>query len=97
MALDIAGQDHDPGTYRPALLAMLEARSVALVGASSRPGSLGERMVAEVGRSPATPRIHLVNPRYRRIDGRPCHPSLADLPETVDLVLLGVPDPALAE
>ncbi len=93
----LMGPDHDPGTYRPALLAMLEARTVALVGASSRPGSLGERMVAEVGRSPAAPRIYLVNPRYQRIAGLPCHPSLADLPETVDLVLLGVPDSALAE
>ncbi len=91
------GPDHDPGTYRPALLAMLEARSVALVGASSRPGSLGERMVAEVSRSPAAPRVYLVNPRYQQIDGRPCHPSLADLPETADLVLLAIPDSALAE
>jgi acyl-CoA synthetase (NDP forming) len=93
----LLGPDGDPGTYRPALLAMLEARSVALVGASSRPGSLGERMVAEVSRSPAAPRVYLVNPRYQRIGGLPCHPSLADLPETVDLVLLGVPDSALAE
>jgi acetate---CoA ligase (ADP-forming) len=93
----LPGPDHDPGTYRPALLAMLEARSVALVGASSRPGSLGERMVAEVSRSPAAPRIYPVNPRYQQIAGLPCHPSLADLPETVDLVLLGVPDSALAE
>ena len=93
----LLGPGHDPGTYRPALLAMLEARSVALVGASSRPGSLGERMLAEVSRSPAGPRIYPVNPRYREIAGRPCHPSLADLPETVNLVLLGVPDSALAE
>ena len=85
-----------PGSYRPPLLAMLEARSMALVGASERPGSLGARMVAEARRSPARPRIHLVNPRYRRLAGQPCHPSLADLPEPVDLVLLGVPDPALA-
>ena len=93
----LPGPGHDPGTYRPPLLAMLEARSVALVGASSRPGSLGERMLAEVSRSPAGPRIYPVNPRYREIAGRPCHPSLADLPETVDLVLLGIPDSALAE
>jgi acetate---CoA ligase (ADP-forming) len=93
----LPGPDHDPGTYRPALLAMLEARSVALVGASSRPGSLGERMVAEVSRSPAAPRIYPVNPRYQQVAGLRCHPSLADLPETVDLVLLGVPDSALAE
>ena len=84
------------GPRRPALLAMLEARTVALVGASPRPGSLGERMVAEVGRSPAAPSSYLVNPRYQQITGRPCYPSLADLPEPVDLVLLGVPDTALA-
>src|SRR5438876_651262 len=93
----LLGPDHDPGTYRPAMLAMLEARSVALVGASSLPGSLGERMLAEVSRSPAAPRIYPVNPRYQRIAGRRCPPSLADLPDTVDLVLLGVPDSALAE
>jgi acetate---CoA ligase (ADP-forming) len=91
-----AGAEPIPGSCRPALLAMLEARSVALVGASERPGSLGARMIAEVSRSPARPRIHLVNPRYQRLAGQPCHPSLADLPEPVDLVLLGVPDAALA-
>jgi acetate---CoA ligase (ADP-forming) len=78
-----------------ALAAMLEARSVALVGASSRPGSLGERMVAEVPASPSRPRVYLVNPRYDEIAGLRCHPRLADLPEPVDLVLLGVPDSAL--
>jgi len=81
---------------RPALTAMLEARSVAVVGASARPGSLGERMIAELARSPAAPRTYLVNPRYAEIGGTACHPSLADLPEPVDLVLLGVPDAALA-
>jgi acetate---CoA ligase (ADP-forming) len=90
-----AGEAGPAGTS-PALTAMLEARSVAVVGASSRPGSLGERMISEVVRSAAAPRVYLVNPRYQRIGGMPCHPSLADLPEPVDLVLLGVPDAALA-
>ena len=75
---------------------MLEARSVALVGASPRPGTLGHRMVAEVARSPAAPAMYLVNPKYREIGGVPCHPSLAALRSPVDLVLLGVPDAALA-
>jgi acyl-CoA synthetase (NDP forming) len=79
-----------------AVVAMLEARSVALVGASPRPGSLGERMIMEAGRSTSRPRTYLVNPRYREIGGTACHPSLADLPEPVDLALLGVPDAALA-
>jgi acyl-CoA synthetase (NDP forming) len=71
---------------------MLEARSVVLVGASERPGSLGARMVAEVSRSPSRPRVHLVNPRY----GAPYLPGIADVPEPPDLVLLAVPDHALA-
>jgi acyl-CoA synthetase (NDP forming) len=74
---------------------MLEARSIALVGASPRPGTFGQRMVDEVARSPARPDMYLVNPRYREICGRPCYPSLADLPAPVDLVLLAVPDAAL--
>ncbi len=84
---------------RPAgpVRALLEPRSIALVGASARPGSFGHRMVTEVGRSRPGLDVRLVNPRYGEIDGRPCVGSLADLDEPVDLVLLGVPDSALEE
>ena len=79
------------------LAVMLEARSVALVGASPRPGSLGARMIEEVAKSPARPLSHLVNPRYSEIDGARCYPSIAGLPGPVDLALLAVPDAALEE
>jgi len=74
---------------------MLEARSVVLVGASPRPGSLGARMIEEVSKSPSRPRTYLVNPRYGDIGGVRCYPGLAELPEPVDLALLAVPDAAL--
>ena len=80
-----------------AVTAMLEARTVALVGASARPGSLGARMVDQVARSPSRPRIYLVNPRYPDIGGVPCLPSLAEVPEPADLVLLAVPDTVLED
>jgi acetate---CoA ligase (ADP-forming) len=90
-----------PGTVSPAadgpVRAMLEARSIALVGASARPGSFGSRMLEEVGKSGARPRIYPVNPRYAELDGRRCYPSLAELPEAPDLALLAVPDGALEE
>ena len=76
---------------------MLEARSVALVGAAPRPGSLGARMIEEVAKSASRPRIYLVNPRYAEIGGTRCHPDLAELPGPVDLALLAVPDAALEE
>jgi acyl-CoA synthetase (NDP forming) len=74
---------------------MLEARSVALVGASPRTGSLGARMIDEVAKSPSRPRTYLVNPRYSEICGTRCYSGLAELPESVDLALLAVPDAAL--
>jgi acyl-CoA synthetase (NDP forming) len=76
-----------------AVAAMLGARSMAVVGASARPGSFGARMVLEAQRGSA--RAHLVNPRYDRIGESACVPSLADLDEPIDVVLLGVPDSAV--
>ena len=78
-----------------ALVPMLEARSVALVGASPRPGSFGRRMSEEIAKSTSRPRIYPVNPKYSELDGRRCYSSLSDLPEAVDLALLAVPDAAL--
>ncbi len=75
----------------------LEARSVALVGASARPGSLGQRMVDEVLRSPGYEQVWLVNPSYDEVAGRPCLPSLAELDAAPDLVLLGVGDTRLVD
>ena len=79
------------------LAVMLEARSLALVGGSPRPGSLGARMIEEVAKSASRPRAYLVNPRYDAIGGTRCYPGLADLPEPADLALLAVPDAALED
>lgn len=80
---------------RAAVAAMLGARSVAVVGASARAGSFGERMVTEALRGSA--RVHLVNPRYHRIGELACASALSDLDEPVDVALLGVPDSALLD
>jgi acyl-CoA synthetase (NDP forming) len=74
---------------------MLGARSMALVGASARPDSLGSRMIIEAQRGSA--RFHLVNPRYDRIGDLPCVPSIGDVDGPVDVALLGVPDAALPD
>jgi acetate---CoA ligase (ADP-forming) len=76
---------------------MLEAGSVALVGASQRAGSFGRRMTEEVAKSQCRPRLYPVNPKYDEVGGLPCYPSLADLPDPPDLALLAVPDAALAQ
>lgn len=76
---------------------MLEAGSVALVGASRTAGSFGDRALTELERSPGAPAIHLVNPRYagEEIRGHPVVASLDEVAGPVDVVLLAVGDASL--
>jgi acyl-CoA synthetase (NDP forming) len=76
------------GAHR--LTPLLAPRSIALVGASPKYESVGNGMIRGVREGAFGGRLHLVNPNYREIDGLPCYPSLAALPETVDHVVLGV-------
>jgi len=69
---------------------MLEARSVAVVGASVKTGSLGRQMMAELRRGGFDGAVYPVNPGYDEVDGFRCYPSLLEVPEPVDLAILGV-------
>src|ERR1700712_5153482 len=86
-----------PMTREGNLSAMLGARSIAVVGASSRPGSFGRRLAIEALRSPSSPDVHLVNPHLTEGLGNGCVPTLTDVPRPVGLVLMGVPDRVLVD
>jgi acyl-CoA synthetase (NDP forming) len=77
------------------LTALLEPRSIAVVGASARRGSFGDQLVGQLLGGGYKGEVHLVNPRYAEVAGRPSLPSLADLPGPVDLAVLAVPNAAL--
>jgi acyl-CoA synthetase (NDP forming) len=81
------GTTRDP---KDALRSMLEARSVAVVGASVKPGSLGAQMMAELRRGGFDGAVYPVNPGYDEIDGFACYPSILEVPDPVDLAILGV-------
>jgi acyl-CoA synthetase (NDP forming) len=74
---------------------LLAPRSIAVVGASARRGSFGDQLVGQLLGGGYRGAVHLVNPRYAEVAGRPCLPSLADLPGPVDLAVLAVPNAAL--
>jgi acetate---CoA ligase (ADP-forming) len=69
---------------------LLAPRSLALVGASTRADSPGNSMVKMPLLAGYEGRLYPVNPRYDAIEGVPCFPSLAALPDAVDHVVLGV-------
>src|SRR5579863_6773297 len=76
---------------------LLRPRSVAIVGASPEPGSIGNNVLANLERSGFAGDIHLVSRNRAEIAGRPCVPSIDQLPKGVDSVVLIVPESAVAE
>jgi acyl-CoA synthetase (NDP forming) len=70
------------------LAPLLAPRSLALVGASPRPGSFGHGMIDAAKNCGYEGALYLVNPRYDAIDDEPCYASLKDLPEVPQHVVL---------
>ncbi|MCW3835653.1 acetate--CoA ligase family protein [Sphingomonas canadensis] len=74
---------------------LLSPRSVAIVGASDKPGALGASCLQNLLDRGFSGDIHLINPNRDRIGDRPCLKSIDDLPEGVDAAVLAIPGPAV--
>jgi acyl-CoA synthetase (NDP forming) len=82
--------DKNTGTAHR-LAPLLTPQSVALIGASPKAGTVGRGMIASATMGDVKPaRIHLINPNYPEIEGQRAYPSLAEVPERVDMAVLGV-------
>lgn len=71
--------------------AIINARSIAIVGASGKPGKFGHALVAAQLAMGFEGPLYLVNPGEEEILGRRTYPSLESLPEAPDLVYLTIP------
>jgi acetate---CoA ligase (ADP-forming) len=65
-------------------------RSIAVVGATERPG-YGARLLTTLMRTGYDGSIYSVNPSRSRVFGLPCYTSVLDLPDVPDLVAVLVP------
>ena len=75
--------------------ALLNPKSVAIVGASDRPGNWSLRVFQTLRRFSFPGPIYPVNPRNKTVwDGETCYPSLSDLPQAPDHVVVIVPGAA---
>ncbi len=65
--------------------------SVAVIGASRRPGTVGRAILDNIRAAGYGGRLYLVNPRARQVGGEPYLASALDLPEPADLAVIAVP------
>ena len=77
------------------LNALFNPASVALIGASERPGSLGAALTCNLLAGGFNGELFLLSRRHRRIQDRPAFAHLADLPHPPDLAIIATPLPTV--
>ncbi|CAD7698248.1 unnamed protein product [Ostreobium quekettii] len=71
--------------------AIFAPESVAVIGATDRPGSVGRTVLWNLISSPFGGTVFPINPRRRSVLGIEAHPSVRSLPEPVDLAVIVTP------
>ena len=79
------------------LTRLLRPRSVAIVGVSPEPGSIGANALDNLTSIGFRGDIHLVSRTNREIGGRRCYSSIDELPDGIDAAVLAVPRQATVD
>jgi acetyltransferase len=77
--------------WRRSLDPLFAPSSVAVIGASASPGSVGSILIRNLLENPFGGVVYPVNPRRKSVHGVRCHASLADVPDVVDLAVIATP------
>lgn len=65
-------------------------RSIALVGASSTPGKIGNSILDSLVNYDYKNPVYPINPKVEEIFGRKCYESIQDIPGDVDMVVVSI-------
>ena len=91
----VAGRDRHANVA--SLEPLLNPRSVAVVGAGRRPGSIGRTILLNIRDAGFAGTLYAVSPGGGDVAGAPCIPSVAELPEAPDLAVVTVPAARVVE
>jgi acetate---CoA ligase (ADP-forming) len=80
-------QDREPSSLDP----LFRPRSIAVVGASRTPGTVGYEIVHNLLLEGFTGAIYPVNPHARSVHSVPAYCSIAEIPDEIDLGVISVP------
>jgi acetyltransferase len=70
---------------------LFRPRSVALIGATDRPGHVGTVVLRNLRRAGLKVPLYLVNPQHHELDGLPVYADVASLPAAPDLAVIMTP------
>jgi acetyl coenzyme A synthetase (ADP forming)-like protein len=76
---------------------LLRPKSIAVIGASRRPGTIGHELVRNLVGTGFQGPVYPVNPLADHVASVPCWPAVGAVPEPVDLAVIAVPARAVAD
>jgi acetyl coenzyme A synthetase (ADP forming)-like protein len=71
--------------------ALFSPQSVAVIGASTKPGKVGHDIFANILKGGFTGVLYPVNPKARSVSSIKAYPSISDVPDSVDLAMIILP------
>lgn len=71
----------------------MEPKSIAVIGATDRPGSVGRAVVTNIIEGGFGGILYPINPRANSVVSNRAYPSIADVPDDVDMAVIIVPAP----
>ena len=87
----------DPGAEHYPLDAIFKPKTVAVIGATEAPGSVGRTLLWNLLKNPFGGTIYPVNPRRSSVLGIQAYPSVGAVPERVDLAVVVTPAPTVPD
>ena len=79
------------------IAAFLNARSVAVIGASRRSDTIGALLVRNLVLGDYAGRVYVVNPAADAVAGMPAYATVGDIPGDVDVAIVAVPAEAVQD
>src|SRR3989304_6805856 len=70
---------------------IISPRSIAVVGATNRPGSVGLAVFRNILTAGFQGVLYPVNPKWKSVQSVKAYPKLMDIPDEVDLAVIIVP------
>ncbi len=79
------------------LAPLFEPDSVAVIGASERPGSIGDVLIRNLREAKYAGKLYAVNPRHSTVHGVRCQRTIGHVPHRIDLAVIATPAATVPE
>lgn len=82
---------------RTVLDAIIQPNSIALIGASTKPGKIGYNVLENIKKSNYQGKVYPINPNATEILGFKTYPSVMDVPDSIEAAIFTIPAKLVAD